>query len=82
MTDTPHTPLTTRDRQLLEFEARWWRSPGAKRQAIADEFDLSETAYYQRLTKLIDNPAALEAQPLVVNRLRRARDQRRARRTG
>ncbi len=78
MNQHPRTPLSTGDDRLLGFEARWWRSPGAKRQAIATELKLSETAYYQRLALLLDDPAALEAHPLTVNRLRRARDRRRS----
>ena len=36
-------------------------------------FDLSPTRYYQVLNNVIDNPAALAEDPLLVRRLRRLR---------
>lgn len=80
--ETPRVPaqagsveseLTDRERQVLAFERRWWRHAGAKEQAIRDTFGLSATRYYQILNGLLDNPAALAADPVLVNRLRRLR---------
>ncbi|MGC9670817.1 DUF3263 domain-containing protein [Planosporangium sp. 12N6] len=65
--------LAERDRALLDFEKRWWRQPGAKEQAIRDQFDLPPTRYYQLLNGLLDRPAALAYDPVLVNRLRRLR---------
>jgi hypothetical protein len=65
--------LSDRDRAMLAFERQWWRFAGAKEQAIRDEFGESATRYYQQLNVLMDKPAALEADPVVVNRLRRRR---------
>lgn len=65
--------LAARDQQILEFERRWWRRPGAKEQAIRDTFGLSPTRYYQLLNRLLDEPAALAQDPLLVGRLRRLR---------
>lgn len=65
--------LTDRERQILAFEHRWWRHAGAKEQAIHDAFGISATRYYQLLNKLLDNPAALAAEPMLVGRLRRLR---------
>ena len=65
--------LSDRDREILEFERQWWKYAGAKEQAIRDLFDMSATRYYQVLNALIDNPAALEADPMLVKRLRRMR---------
>ncbi|SCL40226.1 Protein of unknown function [Micromonospora pallida] len=65
--------LTERERQILAFERNWWRHAGAKEQAIRDTFGLSATRYYQLLNALLDNPAALAAEPLLVGRLRRLR---------
>ncbi len=48
----------------------------AQEQAIREKFDMSATRYYQVLNALIDNPAALEADPMLVKRLRRLRDAR------
>ena len=41
---------------------------------------LSATRYYQLLNALLDDPRALAHDPVTVNRLRRIRDARRARR--
>ena len=68
--------LTEREVQILAFEGRWWKHAGAKEQAIRDTFDLSSTRYYQLLNALLDNPAALEQDPVVVGRLRRLRSTR------
>ncbi len=75
--EAPAEPvLTERDQQILAFEARWWRHAGAKEQAIRDTFDLSSTRYYQLLNTLLDNPAALEQDPVLIGRLRRLRSTR------
>jgi hypothetical protein len=65
--------LTEREQRILAFEHKWWRHAGSKEQAIRDVFDLSSTRYYQLLNALIDNPAAIEAEPVLVARLRRLR---------
>ncbi len=78
--------LSQRDREILEFERHWWKYAGAKEQAVREKFDMSSTRYYQVLNALIDRPDALEADPLLVRRLRRLRAsrqrQRSARRLG
>jgi hypothetical protein len=80
----PH--LSDRDREILEFERQWWKYAGAKETAVREKFDMSSTRYYQVLNALIDRPDALEADPLLVRRLRRLRAarqrQRSARRLG
>lgn len=65
--------LTERDRRVLAFERRTWRSPGAKEQAIADRLGLPSTRYYQLLNQLIDSPEALKFDPVLVKRLRAQR---------
>ncbi len=70
------TGLGRRDRDILAFERQWWQYAGAKEQAIKDRFDLSPTRYYQVLNEIIDNPAALAEDPLLVRRLRRLRTSR------
>lgn len=65
--------LTERERQVLAFERQWWKHAGAKEQAIRDLFGVSSTRYYQMLNTLLDNPAALEYDPVLVKRLRRLR---------
>jgi hypothetical protein len=69
--------LTDRDRAILDFERSWWTQPGPKDTAIRERFELSGTRYYQLLTELIDDPAALEHDPLLIRRLRRLRERRR-----
>ncbi|WP_285589870.1 DUF3263 domain-containing protein [Herbidospora sp. NBRC 101105] len=69
--------LSPQDRDILAFEAGWWRHPGAKEQAIKDTFGMSTTRYYQVLAGLIDRPEAVAADPALVNRLRERRDARR-----
>ncbi len=66
-------PLTDLERQVLAFEHLRWRFVGAKEQAIHDRFGLSLARYTQLLMALLDNPAALAADPVLVNRLRRLR---------
>ena len=82
----PPQELSERDQSVLDFERQWWKYAGAKEQAIRDQFAMSSTRYYQVLNALIDRPEALEADPLLVRRLRRLRAarqrQRSARRLG
>ncbi|HBO54448.1 DUF3263 domain-containing protein [Janibacter terrae] len=73
---TPSVPLTDRDREILAFERQWWKYAGSKEQAIKELFDMSSTRYYQVLNGLINNPAALSEDPMLIKRLRRLRDQR------
>src|SRR6188472_2109228 len=68
--------LSRRERDILAFERQWWKYAGAKEQAIRELFDLSPTRYYQVLNAIIDNPAALAEDPLLVRRLRRLRTSR------
>lgn len=44
------------DREILDFEARWWKHRGAKEVAIVDELGMRPHRYYQRLHALC--PAA------------------------
>ncbi|WP_144127777.1 DUF3263 domain-containing protein [Catellatospora sichuanensis] len=73
---TGEEALSERDRHILAFEKKWWRHAGAKEQAIRDQFEVSATRYYQLLNALLDNPAALEHEPVLVGRLRRLRGSR------
>ncbi|WP_225755146.1 DUF3263 domain-containing protein [Actinotalea sp. Marseille-Q4924] len=73
--------LTERDEQVLAFERQWWKYAGAKEQAIRELFEMSATRYYQVLNALIDSPAALAHDPMLVKRLRRMRSSRQRART-
>ena len=68
--------LSSRDREILAFERQWWKYAGAKEQAVKELFDMSATRYYQVLNALIDTTEALEADPMLVKRLRRLRASR------
>jgi hypothetical protein len=73
--------LSERDQQILAFERQWWKYAGAKEQAIRELFDMSATRYYQVINALIDDPAALAFDPMLVKRLRRMRASRQRART-
>ncbi|NCT92527.1 DUF3263 domain-containing protein [Cellulomonas sp. APG4] len=75
------TELSERDQRVLEFERQWWKYAGAKEQAVRELFDMSATRYYQVLNALIDSPAALAHDPMLVKRLRRMRSSRQRART-
>ena len=79
-TDAPDE-LTELERRILAFERRWWRRAGVKETAIRAEFAISSTRYYQLLNALLDKPAAVAAEPMVVGRLRRLRATRARART-
>ncbi|CDR08943.1 hypothetical protein GCM10022420_023970 [Streptomyces iranensis] len=76
----PDAGLSERDLAVLAVERRGWPGPGAKERAIRERLGLSPTRYYQLLNALLDDPRALEHDPVTVNRLRRVRDERRERR--
>ncbi|MGH8875143.1 MAG: DUF3263 domain-containing protein [Acidimicrobiia bacterium] len=63
--------LARHDRDVLEFERRWWQLPGPKDRAIADYLGMPASVYYAALRRLLDDPAALRYDPLTVRRLRR-----------
>jgi Protein of unknown function (DUF3263) len=74
-------PLGERERSVLAFERHWWRHAGAKEEAIRREFGVGPTAYYQLLSRLIDDPAAIAYDPMLVKRLQRQRASRRRQRS-
>ena len=69
--------LSAREQAILDFERSWWQQPGRKDDAIKQRFGLSASRYRQLLTALIARSDAEDFDPLVVRRLRRARDVRR-----
>jgi hypothetical protein len=73
--------LSERDQQILAFERQWWKYAGAKEQAVRELFQMSATRYYQVLNALIDSPAALAHDPMLIKRLRRMRASRQRART-
>lgn len=65
--------LTQRDLDILDFERTWWKHAGVKEQAIKERFEMSATKYYQVLNELLELPAAMEYDPILVKRLKRLR---------
>ena len=74
--DPANAGLSEFEVKMLEFERSWWRHAGVKESSIKELFNLTPPAYYQLLNNLIDLDAALIADPILVKRLRRLRDQR------
>ena len=72
----PSDDLSERDVAILDFERSWWKHAGVKEQAIRERFDMSATRYYQLLNELLENPAALAHDPILVKRLKRLRTYR------
>jgi hypothetical protein len=81
---SPQTPcppgpvdgLSRREVEVLAFERQWWKYAGAKEKAIREKFDMSSTRYYQILNQLIDKQEAMQADPMLVKRLRKMRTAR------
>lgn len=65
--------LDERERSVLDFERSWWKHAGVKEQAIKERFEMSATRYYQLLNELLEKPAALAYDPILVKRLKRLR---------
>ncbi|MCC4906994.1 DUF3263 domain-containing protein [Microbacterium sp. cx-59] len=74
------TPAEIPVRELLAFEAQWGKHTGWKEEAIRARFRVAPARYYQLLGRAIDTREALELDPMLVHRLRRIRDERRAER--
>ncbi len=71
--EPPAGELDETDRRILAIENMQWKYQGAKEMEIRRRLGLSPTRYYQRLNVLIDTRAALEHDPMLVDRLRRQR---------
>ena len=79
MTPADTTTATLNDRELaiLQFEATWFMLDEDRHDAIRARFACSAEDYNLELNRVIDHPAALLADQLVVRRLRRHRERRR-----
>ena len=71
-----HEGLGQREIEILDFERCWWKHAGIKERAIRERFDMSATSYYQVLNDLIENPAAMDHDPILIKRLKRLRTYR------
>ncbi|CAM5473012.1 hypothetical protein SROCM77S_03689 [Streptomyces rochei] len=76
----PYMELGRRELDILALERRSFSGPGAKERVIREELGLAPVRYYQLLNALLDDPRALAADPVTVNRLRRVRESRRSER--
>jgi hypothetical protein len=65
--------LDAQDKRILDFERSWWKHAGVKEQAIKEHFEMSATRYYQILNEVLEKPAALSYDPILVKRLKRLR---------
>ena len=70
--------LTDLERQLLDFAALTWRSPGNREDAIRERFGVTAVRYQQQLRALLRRPEALAYAPSTVKRLRRLEERRAA----
>ena len=69
--------ITERQQAILEFERTFWTYDDPKETVIRARFQCSADEYYAELNELLELPAALEHDPLVVRRLQRQRVRRR-----
>ena len=69
--------LSERDAAILDLERTAWTLPGRKEDLVRERVGLAPTTYRKLLAALLDDPEALAYDPLLVRRLRRARDERR-----
>lgn len=74
--------MTDLDVAVLEAELARPGMTEGQRTTAALQLGLSSTRYAQRLNRLLDDPAAVETYPVLVNRLRRVRAARRSRFAG
>jgi hypothetical protein len=75
--NTDQAPLSERHQAMLAFEAAWFTLDEDRHDAIRARFACSVEEYNLELNDVIDQPAAMDHDPLVVRRLRRFRDRRR-----
>jgi hypothetical protein len=69
--------LGERDRLILDIERGWWLDGRSKTEIVRSQLRLSLARYNQLLGALVEQREAEEYDPLVVRRLRRAKQQRR-----
>lgn len=69
--------ISERHQAMLEFERTCWTLDEPKPGAIRSRFQCSVDEYYAELNDLLEQPAAMAHDPLVVRRLQRQRLRRR-----
>ena len=69
--------LRERDRVVLDIERGWWLDGRSKTEIVRARLRMSLSRYNQLLGELLANADAEAYDPLVVRRIRRARERRR-----
>lgn len=77
----PTTDLTVRDHMTLQLAAKPYRYPAVRATHAREQLGYSETQFWQRVTYLVDQPAAERAHPAIVRRFRRLHNARRRQRS-
>lgn len=72
--------ISERHQAMLEFERAFWTFDEPKEMLIRARFQCSADDYYAELNELLEQPAAMAHDPLVVRRLQRQRLRRRRQR--
>lgn len=75
--DSAHQQLGERELAILRFEATWFTLDEDRHEAIRARFACSVEEYNLEVNRVIDHPASMLEDPLVVRRLRRQRERRR-----
>lgn len=65
--------MDNEDLELLRFAKLQWHHRGAQAGAIRERFGMTETGFWQRVLHLARTPEALQAEPVLCNRLNRRR---------
>lgn len=61
---------------MLDLAGTRWNYAGSLEQRVRDEFGISLTRFWQRISQLCETREALAYAPTTVNRLRRIRETR------
>jgi len=65
--------LSERHAAMLDFERSWWNNDEPRDHVVRARFQCSPEEYHAELTAVLDDPAAMDHDPLVVRRLKRLR---------
>lgn len=65
--------LSERHAAMLDFERSWWNNDEPRDQVVRARFQCSPEEFAAELSTVLDDPAAMEHDPLVVRRLKRMR---------
>jgi hypothetical protein len=74
--------LSERHAAMLDFERSWWNADQPRDQEVRARFQCSPEEYHAELTAVLEDPAAMDHDPLVVRRLKRLRLRARKARQG